>query len=142
MRPELKPGLKFAQELRVDESLTVPAVSNAFSGFADMPSVFATAFMVGLIEWAAIEAIRPHLEDGEGSVGTHIDVSHISATPIGMCVTAYVELLSVEGRRLKFKVSCRDERDLIGEGTHNRVVIDRAKFNARLHTKKLGAIDS
>ncbi len=123
------------QSLRVDHTLTVPAVSQAFTGFSDMPPVFATAFMVGFIEWTCIEALRPFLEPHERTVGTHVDVSHSAATPVGMTVTAEVELIAVEGRTLRFKVSCRDEAGLIGEGFHDRAVIDAAKFMARVSAK-------
>jgi len=123
------------QSLKVDDDLTVPAVSPAFTGFGDMPPVFATAFLVGFIEWACVEAIRPHLDPGEHSVGTHIEVSHLAATPVGMAVTACVELVAVEGRRLRFQVSCHDSLDVIGQGFHERVVIEPAKFMARVEAK-------
>jgi fluoroacetyl-CoA thioesterase len=127
------------QTLKVDESLIVPAVSEHFTGFADMPPVFATAFMVGFIEWACIEAIRPHLEPGEHTVGTHVNVSHMAATPVGMNVTAFVELIAAEGRKLVFRVTCRDEKDIIGEGTHERAVINPEKFMARVSAKRAAA---
>ena len=130
------PGTDHMQTLLVDDSLVVPAVSGHFTGFCDMPPVFATAFMVGFIEWACIEAIRPYLEAGEHSVGTHVDVSHMAATPVGMKVTAFVELIEMTGRRLKFRVVCRDEQDVIGEGTHERVVIDPTRFIARANAKR------
>lgn len=141
MSPDLKAGLGHVQRLRVDDRLTVPAVSRAFTSFADMPPVFATAFLVGFIEWACIEAIRPYLDAGEASLGTHIDVSHIAATPVGMTVTAEVTLIEIAGRKLRFEVVCRDDEDVIGKGTHERHVIDRAKFMARVSAKaaKTGA---
>jgi fluoroacetyl-CoA thioesterase len=134
MSPDLKPGLRHTQTLRVDHSLTVPAVSPHFA-FGDMPPVFATAFMVGFIEWACIEALRPFLDPSERTVGTHVDVSHIAATPVDLTVTAEVELVSVEGRKLRFKVACRDDRGPIGEGFHERAVIDLVKFMARVAAK-------
>ena len=133
------PGTTHMQTLKVDESLVVPAVSEHFTGFADMPPVFATAFMVGFIEWACIEAIRPHLEPGEHTVGTHVNVSHMAATPVGMNVTAFVELIAAEGRKLVFRVTCRDEKDIIGEGTHERAVINPEKFMARVSAKRAAA---
>jgi fluoroacetyl-CoA thioesterase len=135
MKSDLKPGLRHVETLRVDPSLTVPAVSAAFASFADMPPVLATAFLVGFIEWTCIEALRPYLDEGERTVGTHVDVSHVAATPIGMIATAEVEFVAVEGRKLRFKVSCRDEGGLIGEGFHERAVIDLGKFMARLSAK-------
>ena len=88
MNPTLKPGLRRVQELFIDEGQTVPALSGTFPGFADMPPVLATAFMVGFIEWTSIEALRPYLEPDERSVGTLVDVTHVAATPVGMTVTA------------------------------------------------------
>ncbi len=130
MKSDLKPGLTHRQTLIIDASLTVPAVSKAFAGFAGMPPVFATAFMVGFVECACIEAIKPFLDDNEGSVGIHVDLSHIAATPIGLTVSADVTLVEVKKKKLKFRVSCRDDFDLIGEGFHERAIIDRPQFNA------------
>lgn len=135
MTSDLKPGLHHVQTLRVDDSLTVPAMTTAFASFADMPPVFATAFMVGFIEWACVEALRPFLSSHERTVGTHVDVSHVAATPVGMTVTADVELVAVQGRKLRFKVSCSDENGLIGEGFHERAVVDYDKFMARVLAK-------
>lgn len=127
----IQAGLTFEQTIRVDEALTVPAVSKAFTGFADMPPVFATAFMVGFIEWACIEALRGHLQPGEHTVGTLVDMNHVAATPVGGDVTAYVELVEVAGRKLRFRVSARDGAGLIGEGFHERAVINVATFLER-----------
>lgn len=127
--------LRHELSLRVDDRLTVPAVAAAFTGFADMPPVFATAFMVGFIEWACIEALRPHLDATQKTVGTQVNVSHVAATPMGMTVRAQVELIAVEGRKLRFKVQCFDDSGLIGEGFHERAVIETDKFMARLRAK-------
>jgi fluoroacetyl-CoA thioesterase len=135
MSPDPKPGLRHVQSLHISRSLTVPALLMAFASFADMPPVFATAFMVGFIEWACIETLRPYLDPHERTVGTHVDVSHLAATPVGMTVTAAVELVELRGRKLRFKVSCRDDADLIGEGFHDRAVIDHPKFMARVSAK-------
>jgi fluoroacetyl-CoA thioesterase len=132
MKSNPKPGLRHVETLRVDQSFTVPSVSPSFASFADMPPVLATAFMVGFIEWTCIEALRPYLDEGERTVGTHVDISHVAATPIGMTATAEVELIAVEGRKLRFRVSCRDEDGPIGEGFHER---DFAKFMERLSAK-------
>lgn len=77
--------------------------------------------------------LRPYLQAGQHTVGTHVDVSHIAATPVGMRVTAEVELIGVEGKALHFKLACRDESGLIGEGTHRRAIIDVARFMQRLN---------
>ncbi len=135
MKPELKTGLRHVQRLTVGDAMTVPALSYAFAGFADMPAVLATAMMVGFIEWACIEALRPHLEAGEATVGTHVDVSHIAPTPSGLNISAEVELIEIRGRMLRFRVSCRDDYDPIGEGFHERMLIDRDKFAARVRAK-------
>ena len=137
--PVLRPGLRFSHSMRVDESLTVPAVSRRFTGFADMPPVFATAFMVGFMEWTCIEALRPYLAPGEQTVGTRVDMSHMAATPAGLTVTAEVELVAVEGRKLRFRVSLRDEREPIGEGFHERAIIRTESFLRRVGAKRAAA---
>ncbi|GJD59367.1 thioesterase family protein [Methylobacterium dankookense] len=133
---DLQPGLKHTHSVQVDERLTVPAVSQAFTGFSDMPPVFATAFLVGFVEWTCIEALRPYLDPGQKTVGVHVDLSHSAATPVGMRVTAEVELVAVEGRRLRFKAVCRDDAEVISEGHHERYIIDADRFLARLNKKR------
>jgi fluoroacetyl-CoA thioesterase len=128
-------GLRHRQSVVVDADLTVPNVATAFGSFEDMPPVFATAFMVGFVEATCIEALRPYLAEGQRTVGIHVDLSHTAATPIGMTVTADVELIAVEGRRLRFKVDCRDDQETIGSGFHDRAIIDTAKFLARVQAK-------
>ena len=134
----LKPGLRHTQTLLIDAGLTVPAVSRAFTGFADMPPVFATAFLVGFVEWTCVEALRPYLPAGARTVGVHVDLSHSAATPVGMRVSAEVELVVVQGRQLRFHVLCRDEADLICEGHHERALVDFERFMARLQSKQDG----
>jgi fluoroacetyl-CoA thioesterase len=128
-------GIHNSLQLRVDERLTVPALTAAFAGFRDMPPVLATAFMVAFIEWACIETLVGYLGPGQRTVGTHIDVSHVAATPVGMTVTAEVELVAVRGRTLRFSVRCTDDAGLIGEGFHERAIIDQTKFMTRLAAK-------
>lgn len=113
----------------------MPALSPHFPGFHDMPPVFATAFMVGFMEWACAEALRPYLDPGEQTVGVRVEVSHCAATPVGMNVTALVRLVEVDGRRLRFAVACRDELDIVGEGFHERVVVNKDAFIARVAAK-------
>jgi fluoroacetyl-CoA thioesterase len=127
-------GLTHTKTLIVGAGLTVPQVSPAFD-FADMPEVFATAFLVAFLEATCLEAVKPYLGPDQRTVGTHVDVSHVAATPVGMAVTCTAEVVLVEGRRLRFRVSCRDERDLIGEGFHERAVIELPKFVARVAAK-------
>ena len=136
MNSTLRPGLRHVQTLRVDALLTVPAVSRSFPSFTDLPPVFATAFLVGFVEWSCIELLRPHLAPNERSLGTHIDLSHVAATPVGMTVSAQVELFEVQGRVLRFRVSCHDEIEAISAGVHERTLIDQARFIARLEKKR------
>lgn len=103
-----------------------------------MPEVFATGFLVGFLEWACIKAINTYLEwPAEQTVGTHIDISHEAATPPGLEVTAIVELLKVEGRKLIFNVEAHDGIDLISKGTHERFVIEKENFDLKLSEKTI-----
>jgi fluoroacetyl-CoA thioesterase len=101
-----------------------------------MPPVFATALLVGFVEATCIEALQPHLTPGEDTVGTHIAMSHRAATPVGMTVTAEVELVEVNARRLRFRVVCRDEVEVIGEGDHERCIVDTERFLASVEHKR------
>jgi fluoroacetyl-CoA thioesterase len=99
--------------------------------------VFATGFLVGFLEWACIKAINPYLDwPAEQTVGTHIDVSHEAATPPGLEVTAKVELIEVSGRKLVFAVEAHDGVDVISRGRHERFVIVRERFDAKLMEKR------
>jgi fluoroacetyl-CoA thioesterase len=101
-----------------------------------MPRVLATGFLVGLLEWACIKALKPHLDwPREQTVGTHIDVSHSAATPPGLEVTVKARLVEVQGRRLRFELEAYDGVDLISRGTHERCVIDSAGFDAKIKMK-------
>jgi fluoroacetyl-CoA thioesterase len=141
MKETLKPGIKYLHKFTVPLSKTVPALYPESAEFVAMPEVFATGFLVGLLEWACIKAINPHLDwPREQSVGTHINVSHEAATPPGLEVTVSVELLEVEGRRLVFAVEAQDGVDLISKGRHERFVINKEKFDAKVGAKtKVGA---
>jgi predicted thioesterase len=97
--------------------------------------VLATPVMILMMENAALNAIRPYLEAGESAVGTAINVRHLAATPVGHSVRAQAEVTKVEGKRIEFKVSARDEREEIGNGTHQRMLIDLRSFNERLAAK-------
>jgi len=102
---------------------------------AMLPQVLATPVMVLIMENAALNAIRPYLDAGETAVGSAIEVRHIAATPVGHDVRAEAEVTKVEGRRIEFKVSASDEIEEIGSGTHQRILINIASFNARLAAK-------
>ncbi len=98
-------------------------------------AVFATPEMVRLMERAAVAALAPHLAPGQQSVGTLVNVRHLAATPLGATVTARAELVAVDGRRLTFRVSAHDGTEIIGEGTHERALIDLARFEAKVAAK-------
>ena len=135
-KPTLLPGLAHTETILVTDRLIVPEMADYFSNFAAMPPVFATAYLVAFVEWTCVRALADHLLDGEASVGTKVDLSHDAATPVGMKATAAIELVAVEGRKLRFKVACRDQRDAIGAGFHERIVIDQARFLSRLDQKR------
>ena len=140
MKSSLKPGIRYEHRFVVPATKTVPALYPEAEEFRAMPAVFATGFLVGFLEWACVKAIKPHLDwPLEQSVGTHIDVSHSAATPPGMEVTATVELVAVEGRKLVFAVRASDGADLISEGRHERHVIVKERFDARVARKLQGA---
>ena len=133
---DLKPGLRHSRTIAVTDILTVPAQAQIFDPATEMPPVFATAQMIAFVEWTCVAALAPYLPSHQRTLGTHVDMSHKAATPIGMHVTAEVELFAFDGRKLRFKVACRDEKDPIGEGFHERTVIDNARFMARLARKQ------
>ena len=116
--------------------LVTPAhLANQFKDAA-LPKVFATPMMITIMENAALNAVRDYLDPGESAVGTVVNVRHLAATPVGHQVTAQAEVTKVDGRRIEFKVSARDETEEIGTGTHERMVVDLARLGARLAAKK------
>lgn len=136
MKETLQPGIRYEHKFVVPISKTVPALYPESQEFVAMPEVFATGFLVGFLEWACIKAINPHLDwPKEQTVGTHINVSHDAATPPGLEVTATVELIKVEARKLLFSVEAHDGIDLISKGLHERFVINKEKFDARMTEK-------
>ena len=139
MKDTLQNGMTFTHRYRVPQDKTVPFVFREADLFQAMPPVFATAFMVGLMEWACMEALRPHMDDHEISLGTNICVTHSAATPPGMQVEVEVELLEVSGPKTKWSIVARDEKDVIGEGTHERFSIDGKKFES-IVAKKTGRV--
>ena len=139
MKATLKPGLKHSFSYTVPENKTVPYTYPESDLIANMPKVFATGFMIVLMEWACADLLAPHLDQGEGSLGTHVDVSHLAATPPGMTVAVEAELVAVEGRKLTFKVRAHDGMDLIGEGRHERAVVAWDRFNAKVAEKAKAA---
>jgi fluoroacetyl-CoA thioesterase len=140
MKDTLRPGLTFQFQFKIPPTKTVPHLYPESELFQDMPQVLATGFLVGLMEWACIEALRPHLDwPREQSLGTHVNFSHLAATPPGFIVTVEVKLERVEGRKLSFYLSAHDGVETISEGTHERVVIDAARFNSRIEQKSRDA---
>ena len=135
MKPTLKPGLKHRLSYTVVPEKTVPYTFPESQTIASMPKVFATGFMIVLMEWACTELLAAHLDAGEGSVGVHVDVSHLAATPPGMTVTVDVECVEIVDQRVAFSVKAHDGMDLIGEGRHERFVVAWDKFNARVAAK-------
>jgi predicted thioesterase len=129
MNPELKPGLSGSAELTVAEEHTAPRVGSG------RVHVLATPVMINLIEAAALAAIEHLLPSGYQSLGTVLQVRHIAATPVGMRVRATAEVIEVDGRTVKFRVEARDERDLIGDGLHERMIVNVERFDKRVQEK-------
>ena len=136
MKPTLQPGIRHTFRFTIPESKTVPHIYPEAADFQLMPRVFATGYMVALCEWACIDLLKPHLDwPREQSVGTHVDLSHLAATPPGLTVTVEASLDKIEGRKLSFSIQAHDGIDAITSGTHERFVIDPVKFNEKLATK-------
>ena len=129
MRP-IPVGAKGTYTLRV----TPAHLANQFKD-AVLPQVFATPMMVTIMENAALNAVRDYLEPGESVVGTVVNVRHLAATPVGHDVTAEAVVTKVDGRRIEFTVTARDEAEEIGTGTHERMVVDMARLSQRLQAK-------
>jgi len=137
VKDSLRPGIIYEHRFVVPSSKTVPALYPEAEEFLAMPEVFATGFLVGFLEWACIKAINPYLDwPAEQTVGTHIDISHEAATPPGLEVTARVELIEVSGRKLVFAVEAHDGVEIISRGRHERFVIVRERFDARVGEKR------
>jgi fluoroacetyl-CoA thioesterase len=137
MNDSLRPGIQHELRFEVPPSKTVSSLYPESEEFQAMPDVFATGFFIGLVEWACIQAMKPHLDwPQEQTVGTHVDVSHEAATPPGMEVGVNIELIKVDGRQLVFEVKASDGVDLIGRGTHERFVIDEERFSERAVQKR------
>jgi fluoroacetyl-CoA thioesterase len=136
MKATLQPGLAGKFRYTVPPDRTVPHLYPDAPDFQLMPAVFATGYLVALCEWAAIELIKPHLDwPAEQSLGTRVDIAHTAATPPGLTVEVAVTLTAVEGRKLTFSVKAHDGLDPIGEGTHERIVIDAVRFDTKLAGK-------
>src|ERR1700745_3425308 len=125
----LRPGLTGSAEIVVSEEHTAPFVGSG------RVRVLATPVMINLMEAAALDAVERLLPAGHQSLGIHLDVRHFAATPVGMRVRVTAELVRVDGRTLDFRVEARDEKEGIGDGLHQRVVVNVARFDARVQKK-------
>ena len=126
---KIAPGLTGTVEIVVGEEHTAPSIGSG------KVRVLATPVMINLIEAAALKAIEHLLEPGYQSLGTHLDVHHVAATPVGMKARAIAEVTKVDGRTVTFRVEAKDAKDVIGYGTHERVVVNVAKFDLRVQKK-------
>lgn len=135
MKDTLKPGALTTFQYTVPDDKTVPALYPEAAEFRAMPGVFATGFMVGLMEWTCIKVLGPYLDEGEGSLGIDINVNHTAATLPGQTVTVTAECTEVKGRKVYFKVVAHDGIDQIGEGTHGRAVVPWDRFKAMVNAK-------
>lgn len=128
-RKTMETGIIGQEELIVNETNTAEALGSGSL------AVFATPAMIALMEKTARLSVAPFLEDGQSTVGTLVNVKHLSASPVGMKITCRTELKEIDRRRLVFHVECSDEAGIIGEGEHERFIIDEAKFMAKTETK-------
>ncbi len=126
---DLPPGLTGTAELVVGEQHTAPRIGSG------RIRVLATPVMINLFEAAALAAVEQSLPENHQSLGTHLDVTHVAATPVGMRVRATAEVVRVDGRTIYLRVRAEDERELIGEGTHERVVVNLERFDKRVQEK-------
>jgi fluoroacetyl-CoA thioesterase len=135
VKPTLKAGLKHRFAYTVPVTKTVPYLYQEAPQLAAMPEVFATGFMVGLMEWTCVQLLEPHLDEGEGSLGVHIDVSHKAATPPGFTVTVNAECTEIRGPRASFKITAHDGVEEIGAGTHERFIVGWNRFERGVAAK-------
>lgn len=136
MKDTLKRGMEHKHFFTVSENQTAPNLYPEDPHFQTIPKVFGTGFMVGLIEITCMQALANHLEEGEGSVGIHIDVSHISPTPPGMDVEVAVKVSEVDGNKITWDISAKDQKDVIGTGKHQRYVVNWERFQKKVATKQ------
>lgn len=136
MSPEFQPGIRFEWSYTVPARATVPQLFHDTAFCRDMPDVLATGYMVGLMELACVQGMMPYIDwPREQSLGTMVSFTHLAPTPPGMTLRVKGEVIEVEGRRVRFKVEAWDELERICEGTHERCVIDPARFEAKLAQK-------
>jgi fluoroacetyl-CoA thioesterase len=135
MKDTLKPGVKASFSYTVPLDKTLPHIYPEEAEMGTMPEVFASGFMIALMEWVCVKALAPHLDEGEGTVSVHFDISHEAATPPGFTVTVEVEVTEVEKNRVWLAVRAHDGVDLISEGYHQRALVNWGKFSENLIKK-------
>ena len=135
MKEVLEPGYKHTFTFIVGDGQTVPSLFPESKIFAEMPQVLATGYFVGLCEWACMDAMSPFMDEGEGSVGTMINMTHTAPTPPGMKVVIEVKCTAVDGKRTFWEVNASDEAGVIGRGKHERFTVRWEKFNKMLDEK-------
>jgi fluoroacetyl-CoA thioesterase len=140
MSPQLQPGVRFEWRYTVPARASVPQLYHDTDFCRDMPDVLATGYLVGMMELACIDGMMPFMDwPREQSLGTMVNFSHFAPTPPGMTLRIAGEVTAVEGRRVRFRLEAWDDIERVCEGTHERVVIDSARFNAKLGDK-IGAV--
>ena len=135
MKPTLAQGATHSLLKQVDETMTVPYGRGDYALFADMPKVLATAALVTFVEAACADTLAEHLEEGEVSLGTVIDITHSAPTPVGATIRAEVEVTHVEPRSVTFSVTVLDDEDVVSMGTHTRGVVPRDRFDQKVADK-------
>jgi fluoroacetyl-CoA thioesterase len=135
MKPTLAVGVTATHAYAVTAANTVPHLAMDRSTFDDIPEVLATAYMCVMMEGACTKALKPHLDAGEGSLGIHLNVSHVSPTLPGQTVTVTATIERIEGRKVTFHVIAHDGLDKIGEGTHQRAIVPWQRFKAGVVAK-------
>jgi len=140
VKDSLRAGLEGTFRYRVPESKTVPRIYEEAADFQMMPAVLATGYLVALAEWACIELVKPHLDwPREQTLGTHVSLSHLAATPPGLTVQVHARLAAVDGRKLSFAIHASDGVDTVSEGTHERHVIGAGRFAEKVAAKARAA---
>lgn len=129
---DLQPGIVGVEEVVVEPAITADGVGNPGA------YVLSTTHLAVMFELAALRSVLPHLEPGQGTVGTRLEIKHLAATPLGLKVTARAILEAVDGRRLSFRLEAHDDREMIAEGTNERFVVDMKRFLERADQKKSG----
>lgn len=132
MKDALKPGYRHTMRYRVPTNRTVPHLYPESPRFLAMPEVLATGYMIGVIEWACMEALDPYLDDGEITLGVHVNLSHQAPTVPGSTITIDITLAKIDGRLLTFEVEARDAFAVISTGSHRRGVVERSRFQNRV----------